>query len=162
MPVNKDPPSARPDELPSPHLASAARVSTILLTCAAMLGFGAAVALFRHHRLASQPVSQVENTAGGLGSRENKFADYVGCESCRNCHAVQYDHWATSNHAFAERPVRSDMDRDAFEPGRTIKHGSQTSQVHIQDGRFQIITLGFHSNVEPYQVERVVGHAPLR
>ena len=127
-----------------------------------MFGIGVAVALFRHHRRASQPVNRVENAAGRLGSKENKFADYVGSESCRNCHAVQYAHWAKSNHAFAERPVRSEMDRDAFEPGRTIKHGSQTSQVRIQDGRFQIITLGLHSNVEPYQVERVIGHAPLR
>ncbi len=58
--------------------------------------------------------------------------------------------------------MRPDLDRTAFEPARTIKHASQTSEVRSQAGGCQIVTLGFGGNVEPYQVERVIGCEPVR
>jgi len=54
------------------------------------------------------------------------------------------------------------MDQSAFAPSRTFKHGSQTTTVRIQNGEFQIVTLGFKTNVEPYRVERVIGQYPIR
>jgi tetratricopeptide (TPR) repeat protein len=90
------------------------------------------------------------------------FAEYVGSASCRECHPVEYQRWAQSPHGLAERSLRPEMDRPAFEPSRSFKHGSQTTTVRIQNGEFQIVTLGFKTNVEPYRVERVIGQDPIR
>ena len=53
-------------------------------------------------------------------------------------------------------------DGTAFEPSRTIKHGSQTSTVSLENGKCIINTLGFETNVAPYAVERVIGEDPVR
>ncbi len=92
----------------------------------------------------------------------NPFFAYGGSESCRDCHRPEYDLWAKSNHALAERPINQAMDRAAFDPERTIKHASQTSRVRAHAGEWQIVTLGFHTNVEPNRVERVIGNDPVR
>jgi tetratricopeptide (TPR) repeat protein len=83
-------------------------------------------------------------------------------ESCRECHEREYGLWASSHHVLAERAVQPDVDRAAFEPGRVFKTGSVTNQARIVGGGFQIVTLGFKTNIEPYQVERVIGHDPVR
>ena len=54
------------------------------------------------------------------------------------------------------------MDLGAFQPQRTFKHGSQSSQADVERGKCELVTLGFGSNVEPYRVERVIGRKPLR
>ena len=90
------------------------------------------------------------------------FADYAGPESCRRCHPSQTRLWEGAGHALAERPVREDLDRRAFFPVHDAIHASQHSQTTIQNGQFQVVTLGFQSNVAPYRVERVIGWQPLR
>jgi HEAT repeats/Tetratricopeptide repeat/Cytochrome c552/Cytochrome c554 and c-prime len=90
------------------------------------------------------------------------LAAYAGSASCRECHSTEYDLWAKSHHSLAERPVQPEMDQSAFAPARTIKHVSQTSQTRIQNGKYEIVTLGFKTNVVPYQVERVIGVDPVR
>jgi Flp pilus assembly protein TadD len=54
------------------------------------------------------------------------------------------------------------MDQSTFAPSRIFKHGSQATTVCIQNGEFQIVTLGFKTNVEPYRVERIIGQYPIR
>jgi tetratricopeptide (TPR) repeat protein len=70
--------------------------------------------------------------------------------------------WASSHHVLAERPVRPEIDRAAFEPVRVFKTGSVTNQARIEGEQYQIVTLGFRTNIEPYQAERVIGHDPVR
>jgi predicted CXXCH cytochrome family protein len=90
------------------------------------------------------------------------FAKYAGSQSCRPCHLFEYDLWAASNHGLAERELRPGLDRAAFDPARSFRHGSQTTQTRLQAGASEIVTLGFGSNVAPYRVERVIGNNPLR
>jgi hypothetical protein len=90
------------------------------------------------------------------------FAGYAGSASCKECHPVEYDHWAQSSHGLAERSLRPEMDRPAFDPSRSFKHGSQTTTVRAKDSKYQIVTLGFGTNAEQYQVERVIGQDPIR
>jgi Flp pilus assembly protein TadD len=114
----------------------------------------------------------VELNAGGAESflqqqpfpkvEAKTFAGYVGSASCRKCHPVEYDRWAQSSHGLAERSLRPEMDRPAFDPARSFKHGSQTTTVRAKDGQYQIVTLGFGTNPEPYRVERVIGQDPIR
>lgn len=87
---------------------------------------------------------------------------YVGSGSCRSCHQAQYDLWDQSGHGLAERAVGAEKDRAAFRPSREFHHGSTTTVTGFQSNECQIVTPGFHTNVEPYRVERVIGYEPLR
>jgi tetratricopeptide (TPR) repeat protein len=89
------------------------------------------------------------------------YAAYAGPESCRGCHAVEYQRWSQSAHGVAERPLRPEMDGPAFAPARSFQHGGETTTVRANNGQFQIVTLGLASNVQPFQVERVIGNLPL-
>jgi tetratricopeptide (TPR) repeat protein len=82
--------------------------------------------------------------------------------SCRECHAAEYELWASSHHGLAERAVSLQRDRAAFEPPRIFKAGSQTNEMQFTNGQCQIVTLGFRSNVEAFAVERVIGVEPVR
>ena len=94
-------------------------------------------------------------------SETNAYAAYAGSESCRGCHRADYDLWAQSNHALAERPLQPAIDRTAFDPPRDFKHGDEITTFQSTNGQFQIVTLGPESNRQPYRVERVFGHDPL-
>jgi predicted CXXCH cytochrome family protein len=91
----------------------------------------------------------------------NAYAAYAGSESCRDCHRDDYNLWAQSHHALAERLLQPATDRTAFDPPRDFKHGDETTTARIQNGQFQIVTLGPQSNRQPFRVERVIGHDPL-
>lgn len=101
------------------------------------------------------------NCAGAYGTETNTLIDYAGSESCRDCHRAEYDLWAQSHHALAERPLKSAIDEAAFNSARSFQHGSETTTVRIQNRQYQIVTHGLQSNREPFQVERVIGHDPL-
>ena len=83
-------------------------------------------------------------------------------ETCRECHKRECDLVAVSHHGLAERLIQPEMDRAAFEPGRVFKTGSVTNQTRAQDGYYEIVTLGFRTNIAPYLVERVIGDDPVR
>ena len=97
-----------------------------------------------------------------LGIEADDFSAYAGSKSCISCHPVEYDRWAKSPHGLAERRVQPDLDRPAFDPSRTFKFGSQTATVRAKGGKYQIVTLGFGTNAEPYRVDRVIGQDPIR
>ena len=106
-------------------------------------------------------------SAGQIHSATNQspadiFAAYAGSESCRGCHEEAHAAWAKSHHGLAERPLRAGLDTSAFEPARIFSHGSQATETRRTNGRPEIITLGFGGRREPYPVERVIGHDPLR
>lgn len=90
------------------------------------------------------------------------FAGYAGDAACKACHAVEFEKWASSNHGLAERPLRDDLDKAAFDPAHTFKHGSQTTTAQLKDGKAEVVALGFGDEVKPFAVDRVIGHNPLR
>ena len=89
------------------------------------------------------------------------FSGYVGPESCRGCHPVEYQRWSQSPHGLAEQPLRTVIGQTAFVPARSIKHGADTTIIQTNGSEFQIVTLGLESNVQPFRVERVIGNLPL-
>ncbi|HEY1080945.1 MAG TPA: hypothetical protein VGE29_01725, partial [Prosthecobacter sp.] len=90
------------------------------------------------------------------------FAQYAGSQSCKECHAVEYDKWRDSHHGLAERKPDDALDLAGFQPPQTFKHGSQTTEVRKTGSTYEIVSLGFDNKVQPWPVERVIGHAPLR
>ncbi len=89
-------------------------------------------------------------------------AQYAGSQSCKACHAELFAQWAVSNHGMAERPLRDDLDKTAFDPAKTVAHGTQSSEAKLADGKPVMVTLGSENKVEPQPIERAIGHDPLR
>lgn len=90
------------------------------------------------------------------------FARYAGSASCQECHAWEYRTWQRSHHGLAERPLSDELDKEAFHPSHSFKHGSQTSEARLANDRREVVTLGFGGKREAYPVEHVIGHDPLR
>ncbi len=109
------------------------------------------------------PMAAPVAVAPVLVPEDQVHADYVGSESCKACHAAEYEKWKTSNHYFAERQVIEGMDHSAFAPEKSISHGTQTSTAKLDEtGLAQMITTGLGNTKQPYTIRRVIGHDPLR
>src|SRR5258706_9148505 len=75
-------------------------------------------------------IPNVSNAATPLWEDERTvFAQYGHSTSCRDCHQEAFKLWGKSNHALAERPVEAERERVAFNPPRSIKHGTQRTEV---------------------------------
>jgi tetratricopeptide (TPR) repeat protein len=90
------------------------------------------------------------------------FATYAGSETCADCHREEYDKWIDSNHGLAERAPRDDLDLVGFHPPMKFEHGSQSTETRKEGKDYELVSLGFDNKREPYEVERVIGHDPLR
>ncbi len=107
---------------------------------------------------AAQPPPPTETSLSPAAVR----SAYAGSITCQKCHEPEYELWSKSHHALAERPVQPQMDQAAFDPPRSFQHGSQTTEVAMAQGRFQVKTPGLSGHAETFAVERVIGHDPLR
>ncbi|MBX3743773.1 MAG: tetratricopeptide repeat protein [Verrucomicrobiae bacterium] len=91
------------------------------------------------------------------------FARYAGSDRCRDCHAEAYAAWRGSHHGLAEREASAELDAAAFEPRRTFRHGTQSTEAGVaDDGSYEVIVTGPDGRREARRVERVIGHDPLR
>ncbi len=129
----------------------------------AAVATGIVVRQFVAHQRAGDSAGRSTAAAAAIVEDEKTaFAGYAGSESCRVCHPREYELWVKSNHGLAERPVRPDMDRLAFEPPRSFRHGTQSTATRLHDGQYQVVTLGYSNQIAPYRVDRVIGNDPLR
>ena len=92
---------------------------------------------------------------------QNPEEAHAGSQSCRECHAQEFELWQNSHHAKAERPLDEALDKAAFDPPREIKHGSQTSRAQYRAGQMELVTAGLDGQKKPHEVERVIGVHPL-
>ncbi len=130
------------------------------LALAFLLAF--TVSFYSHSQIVSPTTNRPQYSALPKQGQPQEFSKYAGSMSCRQCHPSEYGSWAASHHALAERPIDPTKDQRAFNPPRSLKHASQTSKVQADGGKYEIVTLGFHTNVAPYLVERVIGVEPVR
>jgi tetratricopeptide (TPR) repeat protein len=94
-------------------------------------------------------------------ARYTSTGRYAGSASCEECHTEAYVDWQGSHHAQAQRDVVPALDREAFEPVRSIQHGSQISFAGIEDDRFTLTTMGPEGGPESYRPAGVIGVDPL-
>jgi predicted CXXCH cytochrome family protein len=122
---------------------------------AAAIALGSAAVFFMTERPPPPSPATGSETVGTL-------AGYAGSASCRQCHAVEFNRWKDSHHALAERDVIPARDRPAFDPPRTIHHGTQTSQARLVRGRCELLTRGVDGKRQAFPLQRVIGVDPLR
>ncbi len=86
---------------------------------------------------------------------------YAGSESCAECHQQAHVQWKGSHHAGAQRHLADNLDRQAFEPPREIRHASQTSFAEIRDGKLTLTTMGPDGQPHPFVPVEAFGVYPL-
>ncbi len=122
----------------------------------------AGLAVWALHRGKAQQDGLGGTPIHALEPESQVFGRYAGSSSCQACHQSEYEHWAQSHHGLAERPIDPKLDQGAFDPPRSFKHGSQTTQVRESGDRFEISSKDLTGNNEPQVVARVLGVDPLR
>ena len=101
-------------------------------------------------------------SAYALEAESKVFGTYAGSASCKECHAEAYELWARSHHGLAERLPDAKLDQAAFDPAQTFQHATQQTSARAAMSHYEIVTAGLHRTQQVFQVERVIGHDPLR
>ncbi len=96
--------------------------------------------------------------ATGVPAPAEQFA---GSAACADCHAEIFREWQGSHHAQAQRLLKPDLDREAFDPPRSIHHGSQDSKAQLRDGRYILTTTGRDGQLHDYEPSGAFGVFPL-
>jgi predicted CXXCH cytochrome family protein len=122
---------------------------------AAVIVFGAVAAL-----LLRRDESKRHETSQSSPSDRVVFAAYAGSQSCRECHTAAFAAWQNSHHSLAERAFVA-SDTQAFQPARTIKHGTQISEARAESNTFQLITASRDNPHTIFPLDRVIGVDPL-
>lgn len=115
----------------------------------------------RMHSRPAKPVTPQTEVAATRSTDAEVFAGYGKSPTCKSCHEEAYANWEKSHHALAERVIDSKLDHSAFEPARTIRHGTQSSEARMTNGVFQLVTKGLSGTNEVFVPERVIGVDPL-
>lgn len=101
---------------------------------------------------------------GGLRGypADSREIAYVGSESCRKCHAAEYEEWRGSVHALAERPIDPEREKPAFDPPNSVVIAGTTSEFFTENGECVVKTLSKQGGLEPFKPIRILGEIPLR
>jgi len=83
--------------------------------------------------------------------------------ACAQCHPAIVAEWMESQHANANRLLSDEHDQAAFDPPRTVEHGSfvTTMQREGRD-RFSFTTVFSNGAPETFHAEAVIAISPLR
>jgi predicted CXXCH cytochrome family protein len=127
-----------------------------LLLVAGVVCFGIAATVWLRKPAAKSAAAQSESRL----SDQTVFAAYAGSTSCRECHAQAFEAWQKSHHGLAERSFRPE-DKEAFDPPKTIKHGTQSSEAKSAGEKFQLVAADRNNARTSFALDRVIGVNPL-
>ena len=87
--------------------------------------------------------------------------EFVGSESCKDCHALAYDRWFGSDHDLAmaeatDETVLGNFDDTVFDDGRV------TTRFYRRDGKFLVHTEGPGGEMAEFEISYTFGHDPLQ
>ena len=86
---------------------------------------------------------------------------YVGSNTCRACHEVEYSAWKGSHHDLAMQPADADTVLGDFD-GAVFEHRGVTTRFFQRDGRYLVETQGADGAQHEYEVAYSFGVAPLQ
>jgi len=88
-------------------------------------------------------------------------ADYVGRESCKECHLREYDLFTGSDHDMAMDHATDETVLGDFNDA-TFEHFGVTSRFYRQDGKFFVYTEGPGGDMQDYEIKYTFGVRPLQ
>lgn len=86
---------------------------------------------------------------------------YIGSDSCKNCHQVEYQQWQTSDHHKAMQTPNAQSVLGDF-ANKTVEFHNITSRFFIEDNQYFIETLNKHGNRQTFPVIYTFGFSPLQ
>ena len=93
--------------------------------------------------------------------QQNSNNEFVGDNSCKSCHAKEYDDWLQSHHFMAMQPPNDSTVLGNFDNSIFSADGV-TSRFFKKDGKFFINTQGDDGNNQDYEVKYTFGFTPLQ
>ena len=87
--------------------------------------------------------------------------EFIGEQSCKSCHAKQYNDWLQSDHFMAMQPPNDSTVKGNFNNVSFTADGV-TSRFFKKDGKFFINTQGEDGNNHDYEVKYIFGFTPLQ
>ncbi len=88
-------------------------------------------------------------------------AEYVGRESCKECHELQYDLFQGSDHDQAMEPATEEYIVGDFDDA-TFTHHGVTSRFYKKDGKFFVYTQGAEGVMQEFEIAYTFGIRPLQ
>ena len=85
----------------------------------------------------------------------------AGALECKPCHLPEFNEWAASQHAHANRLVNPLQDGPAFNPTRTYHEGLLTTEVSEKWNRLVVRQTGAEGNPSFHRAVAVIGVGPL-
>ncbi|NQD59445.1 tetratricopeptide repeat protein, partial [Pseudomonas sp. CM25] len=88
-------------------------------------------------------------------------SEYVGSDTCQNCHAEEYEHWRQSHHFSAIAEASDETVKGDFNNSRFTYNGI-TSRFYRKNGAFYVLTDKASGELEEFKVTHTFGTYPLQ
>src|SRR6187402_805887 len=95
------------------------------------------------------------------GLPEGAEAQYVGRQSCIQCHQPQHESWTGSHHDLAMDRATDETVLGDFKNAE-LTHYGVTTRMFRQDGKFFVNTEGPDGKLADFEVKYVLGVTPLQ
>jgi len=96
-----------------------------------------------------------------LAAVASHAADYVGGQTCRDCHAAEYSAWQGSHHDLAMQPASEETILGDFD-NASLRHFGVTTSFYRKGGRFMVRTEGPDGQLQDYETKYTFGVVPLQ
>src|SRR5574339_689944 len=106
-------------------------------------------------------LQQCKPNGSEFTSQQDRNNKYVGDQSCKSCHANEYNDWLQSHHFMAMQPPTDSTVFGNFDNAAFSADGV-TSRFFRKDGRFFINTQGDDGHYHDYEVKFTFGFTPLQ
>lgn len=102
-----------------------------------------------------------ETYTGARPSAMYTNASFVGKENCIDCHKIEYDLWAGSDHDKAMDHATDLTVLGDFNDAKYLQGGLE-HRFYKRDGKYLVYTEGEEGKMQEYEVAFVFGHYPLQ
>ncbi|NVK41052.1 MAG: tetratricopeptide repeat protein [Oceanospirillaceae bacterium] len=89
------------------------------------------------------------------------YGDYVGSDSCADCHRAEYSDWLGSHHQLAMAEASDDTVLADFND-TSFTYNGITSRFYKRDGRFYVTTDNADGELEEFEIRYTFGVYPLQ
>tara|TARA_R110002050_G_scaffold184982_1_gene318743 strand:- start:314 stop:2611 length:2298 start_codon:yes stop_codon:yes gene_type:complete len=111
--------------------------------------------------LASMPLYVFVNVFIGGDQELPAEPQFVGRETCIECHLNEHNDWVGSDHDRAMDHANDSTVLGDFND-QSIVYNGMTHKMYKRDGRFYVLTDGEHGSLEEFEVKYVFGYDPLQ
>ncbi len=111
--------------------------------------------------LATVPLYAVLHVLDSKNYKTEEVPQFVGGETCIECHLNEYNQWVGSHHDKAMDHANDNTVLGDFND-QSIEYNGKTHKMYKKDNRFFVLTDGETGNMEEFEITYVFGFYPLQ